>query len=261
MAKLDIGDLQACHWETGFDKVNFQSEANQHFMGSARRGVLHEANRNRKKAESLELGKVLRRSHIQFSHHSGVDYRSEAKKRFVERDKPAFAAAVDPGLRKTHIDFAAGADKSCRGWITTTSASMPRDRILPLPDAGAQEEKALLRKSSIPIFPGQEIPGTRSVPKYMSTSQSQFIPKTVDASFNYSGTLGKDLRCSHIDLSLQSKTGKHWQSEAISAMNRESDKKWACRQPEGFERLGKELRKTNITLGTHRVDYGTGRRG
>jgi len=136
---------------------------------------------------------------------------------------------------------------------------MPRDRFLPLPSVGAQEEKALLRKSSIPIFPGQEIPGTRSVHRNLSFSQSEYTLKKVDPMASYSDTLGKDLRCSHIDVAFgKLKTGKHWQSEAISAMNTESSKKWACRQPEGFEKLGKELRKTNITLGTNKVDYGTG---
>ncbi|CAJ1352768.1 unnamed protein product, partial [Effrenium voratum] len=61
---------------------------------------------------------------------------------------------------------------------------------------------------------------------------------------------GDDLKSSHIDLAFgASKSCKHWVAALTDEMSRNEADKFNCKQPEGFQSLGAELRMSHISFG------------
>lgn len=257
-------DLKAVHWKFGDDKVNYESQ-NGSMMSEARDQVVRAAIRARKEPESLQLGKMLRKSHIQFSHRPDREFaRTEAKMRFVPQKievSEGFGDSNGAELRATHIDLAVAGNKSGKEWESVLKSTMSASEDVKFACSKPQGFAELgeeLRKSSVLLHAGRHDFRSQTIPVNRSESTRQYCPQPISQTKGFADTLGKELRTSSLDLAAGvPKTGSHWQSQQHAIMAGHNDKKWACKRQEGFDNLIAELRKTNITLGTDRVVYGT----
>merc|ERR1712225_6750 len=107
-----------------------------------------------------------------------------------------------------------------------------------------------LRKSNLPLT------DPRPMPRAQSEVQFQFVEKPYSAQASYAATLGKDLRASHIDIAQgHEKTTKNWVPVCHGALNDNQEAKWSCKQPDAFDQLGIELRKSSVPLSGAGEDF------
>lgn len=258
---VDKKDLRAVHWEFGHSKVQFESETTERFMSENRDRMVREAIRCKEEPESLQLGKVLRRSHIQLSHRPDQQPpKSEARTRFEKRQadpSKSFADTNGEELRRSNINLAVAPGKTEWSSVLKSSIAQGSDKkfACEIPQ-GFEELGVELRKSNVLLHAGRHDFRSTSLPVHRSESKSQFGPKPASPTKSYAESLGKELRTSNIDVACGgSRTSADWRSQQHSTMLEQNDDKWACRKPEGFYHLIAELRKTNVTLGTDRTNY------
>jgi hypothetical protein len=258
-------DLRAVHWELGNTPVKYESETTERFMSENRNKILRDACRNKTTPESLQLGKLLRQSHIQLSHRPDRESaKTETKMRYVPQKiemAKSYAETNGAELRKSNIDLAVADPKSGKEWKSvlksTMSASEDAKFACKKPQ-GFQELGEELRKSSVLLHAGRHDFRSPSLPQHISESKRQFHTMPLSPTVGFSETLGKELRTSSIDVAYGAeKKADHWQSQCHEIMSNNSAEKWSCKQPEGFYHLIAELKKSNITLGNDRVIYGS----
>jgi len=259
-------DLRAVHWELGNTKVQYESESVEKFMSENRGNAVRAAIRGRQEPESLQLGKLLRKSHIQLSHSSEQETRTEAKMRFVPQKidmAESFADTNGAELRKSNIDLAFGVPKTGKEWLSVNRATANDNadaKFAAKKPKGFEMLGEELRKSNVLLHAGRHDFRSASVPIPRSEARSQFIDKGPSPTVGFAETLGKELKTSNIDVafgSLSKPNATQWQSQMHAIMANKNDDKWACKKPEGFYHLIAELKKTNITLGSDRVVYGS----
>jgi len=263
-------DPQEIHFEFGTSKVHYETEAGMN-MNEKRARVLHDAIVAVKEPESLQLGKMLKQSHITMSHIKDKEVaRSEAKNRFVgakaetsaAEDAARLKVANDP--KACHIDLSVGCSRSSKAWssnLKATHGANENEKFACKQPEGFQFLGEELRKSNVTLHAGRHDFRTRSLPTNRSESNLQYgKAPPMSQTVGFADTLGKALRTSSIDAafgSLNPAPTQGWHSQQHVIMAQHSDQKWNCRVPDGFAHLKKELQKTNVTLGTDRVDYGT----
>jgi len=253
------------NWEHGFDKVNYQSVTSHTHMSDERDKIVRDALRAREEPESMQLGKVLRKSHIQLSHRADLQpANTESKSRFIKRPAEmaqSFSDANGAELRATHIDLAVAGSKSMKDEHSVLKNSMSQGSDQKWACAkphGFEELGAELRKSNVLLHAGRHDFRTTALPVHQSETKLQYPEKPICAEVGFGATLGKQLRTSSIDVSYGvPKTCTDWQSAQHAMLGDNMKSKWACKKPEGFYHLIAELRKTNVTLGTDKIDYGT----
>jgi len=255
-------DLRAVHWELGNSKLTYESEANERYMSANRDKIVRDAVRARKEPESLQLGKMLRKSHIQLSHDKDKVALTESRIRFGPK-KGELAEAFDlgPELRATHIDLGVASDKSGKEWTSvmkSTLASNSDKKFACAKPQGFEQLGEELRKSSVMLHAGRHDFRSPTQPVRMSESKSAFDIKPISKTLGFAATLGKELRTSSIDVAYGvEKTCNHWQSAQHAVMGADLNDKFACKKQKGFEHLAVELRKTSVTLGSDHTIYGT----
>lgn len=263
---VDKADLRACHWKFGDSTVTYESETNASFMSDARDKVVRDSMRGRQEPESLKLGKLLRQSHITLSMRPDREVaKSEARMRFVTPKMEvaqSFADTNGAELRLSNVDLAVNKNESkVRDWTSVNRATMSANQDEKFACKRPQGFDTLgeeLRKSNVLLHAGRHDFRQSSVPIPRSESACQFVTKPISPMVGFGATLGKELRTSSIDVAYGvPKTTKSWQSQQHAIMANETGAKWACEQPKGFQHLIAELRKTNISLGTDRIVYGT----
>lgn len=262
---VDKEDLRAVHWELGNTKVNYESETSEKILGEGRDREVRAAIRARQTPESLELGKLLRQSHIQLSHRPDREVaKTESKMRFVPQNgEPAksYADIIGGELQKTNIDLAVGDPKSGKEWQSVLKSEMSKGEDVKFKAEKPKGFEALgeeLRKSSVLFHAGRHDFRTDAPPVQRSETKRQFEAKPLSPTVGFAESNGKELRKSNIDMACgATKSTASWRSQQHAIMADNYDKKYKCEKTEGFEFLGVELRKTNVTLGTDRVVYGT----
>jgi len=260
-------DPSAVSWQLGFDgKVSYESEATDRLIGERRGQVVYDAARVREEPESLQLGKLLRKSHIKLSHRPDAKpAQTEAKMRYIPQARDAsksFAETNGAELRRSNIDLAVADPKSGKEWKSVLKGAMSSNEdakfACAVPEGFAHMAKEL-RKSNVLLNAGKvDYRNERPAP-HMSEQKREYHEKPIPNTVGYADTIGKDLRTSHIDLAPGDgdKHCKTWVSQQHAVLGSNNDEKWACEKPEGFYHLIAELRKTNIQLGTDKIAYGT----
>lgn len=274
MEEIKRYDPSEVSFEFGTSKVHYETEAGMN-MNEKRAKVLHDAIVAVQEPESLQLGKMLKQSHITMSHIKDKEVaRSEAKNRFAGQ-KSETSAAEDAALLKVandpkacHIDLSVGCSRSSKAWSSNLKASHGAnedEKFACKQPEGFQFLGEELRKSNVTLHAGRHDFRTRSVPSTRSEAKLQYgKAPPMSPTVGFADTLGKALRTSSIDAAFGSlnPAPNNWQSQQHTIMGQHSNQKWNCRVPDGFAHLKKELQKTNVTLGTDRVVYGTeGRAG
>lgn len=258
-------DPKAVSWEHGFTPVRYESETNERFMSESRNKLVRQAIYDRKEPESLQLGKMLRKSHITLSMTKDrAPAQTEAQQRWTKQPiemSKSFADVRIAELRKANIDLSVGEPKTGKGWISDQTACMSANEDVKFAckkPQGFAELGAELRKSSVLLHAGRHDFRSPGVPVPRTEAMDQWTTKPIEVAESFSGSLGKELRTSSFDYSYGvSKSGAHWQSQQHSVMANQNDQKWACHKQKGFDNLIAELRKTNITLGSDPTVYGT----
>lgn len=264
-------DLHAVHWEFGNSKVNFESETTERFMSEGRDKIVRDAIRERKEPESMQLGKLLRKSHIALSHRPDREVaKTETKMRFVPQKieiAESYADTNGAELRKSNIDLAVGQSKSGKDWKSVQTSEMSAtegEKFACRKPQGFEQLGAELRKSNVVLHAGRHDFRSRSLPIHRSTTHLAYVPRSGGAQENLASSLGVELRTSSIDVAfggLHKNSASHgtpsWQSQQHGIMASHQESKWAARRPAGFEFLKKELQKTNVTLGTDKTVYGS----
>lgn len=251
-------DLRAVHWEYGLDAVRWESETTERYMSEKRNQEVRNAIRGQKEPESMQLGKLLKKSHIQLSHRPDLEpAKTETKMRFVPKRSEAQGLARDPAeLRKSHIDLAIADSKSGKAWSSVLKSTMSDSEDVKFKaerPKGFEELGEELRKSSVLLHAGRHDFRSQSLPVPRSTQKLSYDPKPISKTLGFAETIGKELQVSSIDVAAgEKKTAAPWQSHQHAIMGDQNDKKWACEKPKGFDHLIAELRKTNITLGSDR---------
>mmetsp|Transcript_1245 Transcript_1245/g.1554 ORF Transcript_1245/g.1554 Transcript_1245/m.1554 type:complete len:290 (-) Transcript_1245:144-1013(-) len=248
---------QRINWQLGYrNDVEYESEAGHHFFSDARGQLMREACSKKEEPESLQLGKELRKSHIQLSYVGGSLGKSESKLRYTPL--PYAKCESCKAIKSNNIDLAVGESKSTTGWAPVGRSDLAlgsAEKFSAIKPKAFEELGHELRKSSIPIRMDDAIvmdKGTRSEAK------SQFTRKPIYGVDNYSKTLGKDLRTSHLDFGGGDRSAAAWRGLGTESMNCGEAEKFSCQRPEGFDELGVQLRQTSIDLGRDRPDYKTG---
>lgn len=261
---VDKHDLKGTHWELGLTKVRYESETAERFMSESRDKEVRDAIRAKKEPESLQLGKLLRQSHITLSHRPTPLAKSEAQLRWVPQKievAESFADTNGAELRKSNIDLAVAESKSGKGWSSvnkSTAESCADQKFACKQPEGFQSLGEELRKSSVLLHAGRHDFRSASLPVHKSESKREFHPHAISSVQSFADTLGKELRTSSFDYSYGvSKSSAGWQSQQHQIMGGCQKEKWACKQPEGFYHLIAELKKSNITLGSDRTVYGS----
>mmetsp|Transcript_66373 Transcript_66373/g.158811 ORF Transcript_66373/g.158811 Transcript_66373/m.158811 type:complete len:289 (-) Transcript_66373:124-990(-) len=238
------------NWRLGYrTDTQFESEAGHHFFSNARGQVMREACSQAEEPESLQLGKELRKSHIQLSYAGGSLGISESKQRF--RPLPFSKVPSCKAICQNNIDLAAGEAKSASGWqpVGRSDLSLGADQKFACKKPRAFEELGYeLRKSSIPLNPTHG--GARE-----SESKMQFNQKPIYMQDSYGKTLGKELRTSHLDFGGSNRSAAGWRGLGTESMASGEPEKFSCTRPEGFDELGVQLRQTSIDLGRDKVEY------
>lgn len=173
---------------------------------------------------------------------------TEARTRYGNpRGRPA---TLDEGqaaeLRKSHIDLAAGADRSCSSWQCVMRHEMSKnaaDKFGCKKPEGLLSLGAELRKSSVSL-------SDLKMPPPLSEQRDRFaVPENIDQVQSFADTLGKLQRMSSVKIEHgQDKNTDDWQSAMKAEMSRFAKEKYEVGKPEGFETLGKELRKSSVPL-------------
>lgn len=260
---VDKKDLRAVHWEFGHSKVQYESETTERFMNEARDKMVRDAIRSKEEPESLQLGKVLRQSHIQLSLRADqqppkTETRISYQQRKAEITK-GFADTNGEELRRSNIDLGVAGNKSGRDWSSVLKSSMSQaadKKFACEKPQGFEELGVELRKSNVLLHAGRHDFRSSSLPIARSETKIQYGLKPASPTQGYAETLGKQLRTSSIDVAGGgSRASADWQSQQHTTMLEQNDDKWACKKPEGFYHLIAELRKTNVTLGTDRTNY------
>lgn len=262
---VDKHDLKGTHWEFGNSKVRYESVTTESHMSEARDKICRDHCRAKTEPESLQLGKLLRQSHIQLSHRPDREVaKSEAKTRWTPQKievVEGFAATNGAELKKSHIDLAVGDSKSAKEWVSDLKGKMSaaeEEKFACKVPQGFQHLGAELRKSSVLLHAGRHDFRSGGLPVHRSEANRAWSTKEISSVTSYSETLGKELRTSNIDLGPgNEKTYKGISGQTHSIMADQNDKKWACKQPEGFYHLIAELKKSNITLGSDATAYGS----
>jgi hypothetical protein len=262
---VDKHDLRGVHWELGNSKVNYESTTGEHFMSENRNQVVRSAIRARTEPESLQLGKLLRKSHIQLSHREDKKAaQTEAKMRYVPQKIEVVQSYADTNgadLKKSNIDLAVGQDKSGQGWTSVLKSSMSSGEEAKFACKKPEGFEMLgeeLRKSSVLLHAGRHDFRSEKLPQHRSEAKNQFTTKPISPTVNFAATVGVALRTSSIDFDPGvPKTCTSWKSQQHAIMGDNGEKKWRPQRAEGFNHLIAELRKTNITLGSDKTVYGS----
>jgi len=256
-------DPKAVHWNFGNTPVRYESETCSQFMSEDRNKQVRKAIREQQGPDESAKA-MLRESHINLSMRKELPTKSEAQTRWTKQPievSESFKDVRIAELRKCNIDLAVAEPKTGKEWTSVLKSVHGANEDLKFAckkPEGFQELGAELRKSSVLLHAGRHDFRSSSLPVRRSEAKAQYVGKPISVTANLSATLGKELRTSSFDYSYGvSKSSAHWQSQQHHIMASHNDKKWACEKPEGFNHLIAELRKTNVTLGTDSVDYGT----
>jgi hypothetical protein len=218
--------------------------------------------RSQEEPESLHLGKMLKKSNVKLSlRHEQQPAKSEARLRFAQRpaDKTKGFEELGEELRKSNVALAVAGSKSGREWTSVLKDSMSQNAdkkfACEIPH-GFEELGVELRKSNVLLHAGRHDYRSTSLPVHRSETKNQFVEKPISHTASYAETLGKELRTSSIDVACGgSRSSADWRSAQHATFADNTTDKWAAKKPEGFYHLIKELRKTNVTLGTDRTVY------
>lgn len=256
-------DPKAVHWNFGNTPVRYESETCSQFMSEDRNKRVRQAIREKEEPDKAAKA-MLRESHVNLSMHKTPPSKTEAQMRWTKQPIEVAESFKDvriAELRKCNIDLAVAEPKSGKEWTSVLKAVHGANEDVKFAckkPEGFEQLGAELRKSSVLLHAGRHDFRSSSLPVHRSEAKTQFEAKPILATANLSATLGKELRTSSFDYSYGvSKSAAHWQSQQHQVMADKNDKKWACEKPEGFYHLIAELRKTNVTLGSDSVVYGT----
>lgn len=263
---VDKHDLKGTHWEFGLDKVNYETETCASHTSENRNQMVRTAIRARTEPESMQLGKLLKKTSITLS--MRVDPKaaqSEAAIRFVPQkmeNSKSFADVRIAELRKANIDLAVGQDKTGKDWQSVLKSTMSDSEDMKFACKKAEGFEVLgeeLRKSSVLLHAGRHDFRQAETPVPTSEQRREYMTKPRSPTVGFAETLGKALRTSSFDVGMDAipRSGTGWQSSQHAIMENNLDKKFACAQGAGFQHLKAELRKTNISLGTDRTVYGS----
>jgi hypothetical protein len=249
---------QRHHFHLGFSSYERQSEAKERFFSEARAGEVTRAVATKETPESLKLGTVLRQSHVRLGTKclaAPPGQTSEQRTQYVEqpRSKNVNFNHLGAELRKANIDNAYGHEKKCNHWTSVDREEMSRhaaDKFACRIPSGFQHLQKELRKSNLPLQ------DPRPVPRSQSETRSKYVEKPYSAQQSYASTLGKDLRASHIDIAQgHEKHTRSWVPCTMASLDDHHEEKWACKQPEAFDQLGIELRKSSVPLSGAGEDF------
>jgi len=252
---------QGHHWQFGYTFFDRQTETHERFTSEQRRKECLESmladfaeRANRvdydPKKRSWELGS---KSVAGRPKEPGKE--SEMRERYQPRPPQAKTENFNylgVELRKASIDHAYGQDKSAAHWQGVGQEEMSRmaqEKYTAGKPQGLGYLGKELRKSSL-VLADLPSEGTfeRKIQTETSEAKEKFVPKPFTSNPSYAATLGKDLRKSHFDINHEPKATTGWMPQAKAAMVDNLEAKWNCKQPEGFQELGVELRKSSVPL-------------
>lgn len=259
---------QGHNWQFGYTFFDRQTETHDRFTSEKRRqecleGMLADFRERAARVDydpkkrSWELG-----SKCVAGLPKGPGLESETRERYQPRPKAAKTENFNylgVELKKAHIDHAYGQDKSCKHWQGVGQEEMSRmaqEKYTSGKPQGLGHLGAELRKSSLVLA---DLPSegkfVRKNVMAKSEVKEKFVPKEFTSNPSYAATLGKDLRQSHFDINHEPKNTLGWMPQTKSTMVDNLEAKWNCRQPEGFEALGVELRKSSVPLAGSGMTY------
>lgn len=256
-------------WKHGYGqpKVKYVSETSECFMNEKRDKEVRAAIAARTEPESKQLGKFLRKSNVRLSMHPTTFGESENQQRYVDKmgeleSAESYADVRIAELRKANIDLSVGEPKTAKHWnsvLKATHSENADQKFACSKPQGREDLIAELRKSSVLLHAGRHDYRQETCPVRQSEQTTAYDTKPISKTLGFADTNGKLLRESNFGIGnvADPKTCSHWQSAQHKVMVDNMDKKFACKQPKGFDHLIAELRKTNINLGNDQTKYGT----